>query len=1053
LTDRTKFDTDGDGIGDGEELMIDGTDPLDIYSARPPDRLRASGASIVDESGNPVVLCAENYGGWLAWEHWMLKFEPQVHTNILGNVVGIRSGLDGASCNELVDLLVDNVDASITLLATKASWTNSAGIETNTNPDSIGGFNSGSWLCFSNVVFSPGLTNLAVIYGRLGTETAGAIEIRLGNPTSGTVIKSFKTADTGGWYDYDENIFYGVQSVAASTQNVYIVGTGAGGLGNFYSFRLYKTDNTDFLINRFRTYYFNTNDLDRLRALGCNTIRLPFNYDLLLDATGTNWLTNGWAWLDQAVEECAKRRMWCLLDLHAAPGGQNWYEQCAKKQGTRNRLWAVQKYQDQLNRLWSGVSARYATNPAVLGYDLLNEPYPYAGDNSVASMCAAYTNYLIPLHNRLYKTIRSNDTAHLIFMEDNFHGTNNAAFLWVTPEPAAMGWSNIVYEFHSYERVLNSVYTGALAYLNWEYETQKQVADDNVRNCVRFMRARQVPVFLGEFQPGDPQNDDYALRRYTENGINWCHWNYKVWGWEDTNRPDHGWNSWGLAYRQADVSDDFPNIVTDNLASLVSDFADYGSYTNYDHLQQVYASRAASAQAAVTNTTEFTDFYLNTFDGPDANSINESWAWRKLTAIGNADGFLVRVKKARLDYNYGTSFAMRLKSREETEAHFNIMDATGVEMSVDVCAFNISSAAGGTDTELCLSMTRDMVTNTVYSYDSTAIMARMQYNGSTTNVKISLHAKGETANSFGTTLYESAWVAFSPSGTLKLAVNQSAASVTYPGVASGSISHGLSFTNWTDGGLAVVDARNVSGHAIYAEFDNLKVERPSAARDTAYANSFDDIPDEMQLRALPDSMSVFRSWSSSRFETTFITNSRVIVMPNDGTWQGTWLNPTRNYQNAARMDFQASSLVNISVNYSDFTQGVAKICFLPEDFPAEIWGHYENKALYVEMWRSGANLAFASYRHLASGDSGRDCIGPVTNYTTYADGCAVSVTVSTNALVVTYDGETVLNLNHGVNNMTNLYRHGMYPHFEFQNDGSSTHAVVGMDEIAVSSAN
>ncbi|MDD4736441.1 MAG: hypothetical protein PHP44_10105 [Kiritimatiellae bacterium] len=390
---------------------------------------------------------------------------------------------------------------------------------------------------------------------------------------------------------------------------------------------------------------------------------------------------------------------------------------------------------------------------------------------------------------------------------------------------------------------------------------------------------------------------------------------------------------------------------------------------------------------------------------------------------------------------------------EETEAHFNITDVTGSEMSMDVCGFSVSGATGGTDAELCLSMTRDLVTNTVYAYDSPAIIARMQYNGATANVKISLHIKGETANSFGTTLYESAWAAFSPSGTLKLVVNQSTASVTYPGVASGSISHGLSFTNWTDGGIAVVDARNVSGHAIYAEFDNLKVERPSAVRDTLYANTFDGVPDEMQLRALPDSMSVFRSWSSSRFETTFITNNRLVVMPNDGTWQGTWLNPTRNYQNAARMEFQASSLVNLSVNYTSFTQGVAKICFLPEDFPSEIYNGYNSPALYVEMWRSGTNIAFTSYRHNTSGQYGRDCIGPVTNYTAYADGCTVSVTVSTNALHVTYDGETVLNLNHGMSNMTNLYRYGMYPHFEFQNDGSSTHAVIGMDEIAVTSAN
>jgi hypothetical protein len=284
-------------------------------------------------------------------------------------------------------------------------------------------------------------------------------------------------------------------------------------------------------------------------------------------------------------------------------------------------------------------------------------------------------------------------------------------------------------------------------------------------------------------------------------------------------------------------------------------------------------------------------------------------------------------------------------------------------------------------------------------------------------------------------------------------VNQSTASVTYNGESSGTISHGVSFSDWTDGGIGVVDARNISGHTIYAEFDNLKVERPSVSADTFYANSFDAIPDEMYLRAVPDKMSVYRSWSASRSDTTYVTNNRVVVMPSDGTWVGTWLNPTRDYQNASRMDFQAGSAVNVSVDYSEFNQGVAKICLLPEAFPAEIYSGYDTNALYVEIWRDSTNIAFTSYRHNSSGLFGRDCIGPVTNYTAYGDGCTVSVSVDTNSLLVTYDSETMLDLNHGISNITNLYRNGVYPHFEFQNDWASTNAVIGMDEITASSVN
>jgi hypothetical protein len=108
---------------------------------------------------------------------------------------------------------------------------------------------------------------------------------------------------------------------------------------------------------------------------------------------------------------------------------------------------------------------------------------------------------------------------------------------------------------------------------------------------------------------------------------------------------------------------------------------------------------------------------------------------------------------------------------------------------------------------------------------------------------------------------------------------------------------------------------------------------------------------------------------------------------------------------------------------------------------------------YPEIWRSSTNIGFTSYRHITSGQYGREGIGPVTNYTAYGDGCTVSVSVDTNNLLVTYDGETVLDLDHGISNITNLYRNGVYPHFEFQNDWASTNAVIGMDEITASSVN
>ncbi len=1031
LTDRSKFDTDGDGIGDGEELMFDGTDPLNFYSVRPPDRLRASGASIVDESGNPVVVCAENYGGWLAWEHWMLQFKPHTFTNILNHVVGIDRTYadDGASVADLYDLLVDNVDESVTLLVSQTNDA-SSGITNHVlisdNPDAIGSFDAGDWLCFSNVVLYPNMTNLAVIYARAGDLSAGAVEIRLGT-TNGTLIGSFKTGHTGGWDAYDENIFYGVQSVAATTQNVYFVGAGAGGLGNFYSFRLYSSANTESLITQFRNNYFQTNELDRLKELGFNTLRLPFNHNLLLDETGTNWLAEGWSYLDRFIDECAKRRMYCILDLHGVSGGQNWYEQCTKKQGTRNRLWAVPKYQEQLMRLWDGISDRYATNPAVLGYDLLNEPFPYAGDNSVASMCAAYTNYLIPLHDRLYKTIRSNDTAHLIFMEDNFHATNNSAFLWITPEPAAMGWSNVVYQFHSYEKVLNAVYTGALAYLNWEYETQKQVADDNVRNCVRFMRERQVPVFLGEFQPGDPYIYDYAVRRYIDNHIGWCHWNYKVWGWEDTNHPDQGWTSWGLAYREYDYAAAQPDIVHDSYEELLTAFAEYGCYTNNEALQRTFQTRNLNA-AQPTQSNKFSELYVNTFDGGNADSINSSWAWEKVTGIGVTNMFQVASQKARLYFDYG-SLLMRLMARKETEAWFDVDDPSGATFELDVCGFSPTT----NDAEIVLNITGDIHTNRAYNADSESIMARVQKNKAN-QVRLSLYAKGPTANTWGSTLYDSGWVGFTENGTLQVVVNQSGVSLSYLGVSSGTKAHGLDLSLWTDGAIAVVEAENIA-NTTYVELDNFRIEGPTQSFSDYYANYFSGIPDLMMIRALPDTIAIKDTWNGDLFTASYVTNDALVLLPEPWDGGASWLAPCQDYYNLMRMELSGSNVCELAVKVDDFstTNFYMKVCFLPEHVPGKLYRNYAAQFPYVDISvvASGSNAGHLGFDLNKPNGLGNPIWLTGNEDYSFNPGTTISFQISTNQCRVYYGTVELFTYTHNLD-IAQCFPDGLYPHVELE---------------------
>jgi hypothetical protein len=450
-TDPNNSDTDGDEFSDGDEVNTYGTDPLDKYSVPPLSMLSASEKYIVDTNGAPVTLKAVNLGGWLVFENWLMKFLPSefVFTNYALKVV--TNDFDEANMRQM---LVQNVDYEVVLVATSAPVKMGDLLtETNTPAPSVGQFSPGDYIGFTNIDFGTGVSNLTLVVA-VDNESAGRmIDVYMDNVATGALIAVITVEGTGGWWSPGAQTTEGITNLYG-IHDVYFKGhTGSGDICNLVSFRFYRDPNARQLIDTFRNAYLQTNDLDRIKELGYNCVRVPFSYSLIQDESGTNYLAEGWDRLDTLLSECAKRRIWVILDLHSTPGGQNSYEHCGQPDGLRNRLWTNPKCQDKTAHLWNTVAARYSNNTTVAGYDLFNEPNPWWWYGSKAE---CFSNYIVPLHDRIYKSIRSNDTQHLIFMEDNWHDTTNAAFAWNHPRLQDKGWSNVVFEFHNYEHVLNT---------------------------------------------------------------------------------------------------------------------------------------------------------------------------------------------------------------------------------------------------------------------------------------------------------------------------------------------------------------------------------------------------------------------------------------------------------------------------------------------------------------------------------------------------------------------------------------------------------------------
>ena len=187
-----------------------------------------------------------------------------------------------------------------------------------------------------------------------------------------------------------------------------------------------------------------------------------------------------------------------------------------------NRFWSNQSDQGNTQWLWWQIANHYKGNRTIAGYDLINEP---RGASSKLQVWNAYDN--------LYKTVRSADPDHIIFMEGAFGGYGQ--WNWdALPDPATYHWTNVVYEMHEYQ---------------WS-GTSREVQNGATRQVDDFKRHQSwnIPGYIGEFNAmtSNPADWSDSIKKYDDAGLSWTMWTYKSsngavgtpsghWGWFDAN--------------------------------------------------------------------------------------------------------------------------------------------------------------------------------------------------------------------------------------------------------------------------------------------------------------------------------------------------------------------------------------------------------------------------------------------------------------------------------------------------------------------------------------
>jgi aryl-phospho-beta-D-glucosidase BglC (GH1 family) len=242
----------------------------------------------------------------------------------------------------------------------------------------------------------------------------------------------------------------------------------------------------------YRSTYITAEDIAFIKRAGFNSIRVPFSYRLFVDERDPSRLEGpGYELLDRVVGWCRDVKVFVVLDMHAAPGGQTG-DNIDDSWGFPF-LFDSAASQDLTIRIWRKIAARYSNEPAVIGYDLLNEPIAPYFDT------ASLNPKLEPLYRRIVTAIREVDRNHIIFLGGAQWNTNFRVF-------GPPFDDKLAYTFHKY----------------W-----MDVKPEAIQEYVAFSRTYNVPIWLGE----SGENTDEWVGSFKtlleQNGIGWCFWPYK----------------------------------------------------------------------------------------------------------------------------------------------------------------------------------------------------------------------------------------------------------------------------------------------------------------------------------------------------------------------------------------------------------------------------------------------------------------------------------------------------------------------------------------------
>ena len=441
-------------------------EPTSVLDAFRPAILRASGTDIIGGDGQPLQLRGVNLGGWLVMEPWMTPADSSGLPDEYSIIQKLDARFGVATEQSLINTYrqswtatqdLDNIKAQgMNVVRVPVWWGDfyplsllDTGTMAITSPASATGSVGSPFSFLVTAVNSPtGFTASTLPAGLTFDTTTGLLS---GTPTAGgTTSVNLQTTGAGSPGSQILKVTIGAPAagspvitsalnltVSSANPAVNYTITATNGPTSFACTNLpsgLSVNGTTGVISgtlKFVNPGVREFTITAKNATGSSST----NMMLTVSGTVAPYLRDdAFTLLDTLVQQASERGIYTIIDMHGVCGGQSTSD--GTGQASANAYWGSPSNQSKTQAMWSAIAAHYRGNAWVAGYDLLNEPTGAPNDPAV-------TNAL----KSLYTAVRAVDPDHMIFMEGTWNHWN-----WnMLPNPASVGWTNVVYEMHEYQ--------------------------------------------------------------------------------------------------------------------------------------------------------------------------------------------------------------------------------------------------------------------------------------------------------------------------------------------------------------------------------------------------------------------------------------------------------------------------------------------------------------------------------------------------------------------------------------------------------------------------